>query len=52
MVNEMFIEAMDVLQVYIKIAFADITDYVTFGKKRSRLSENQDHCLMKMIIRL
>lgn len=29
----MFIEAMDVLQVYIKIAFADITDYVTFGKR-------------------
>jgi phage terminase small subunit len=24
---------MDVLQVYVKIAFADITDYVTFGKR-------------------
>ncbi|MCP6683783.1 terminase small subunit [Bacillus nakamurai] len=33
MVNKVFIEAMDVLQVYVKIAFADITDYVTFGKK-------------------
>lgn len=52
MVNEMFIEAMDVLQVYIKIAFADITDYVTFGKKRSRLSGNRVRCLMKMITRL
>lgn len=33
MVGEIFVEAMDVLQVYVKIAFADITDYVTFGKK-------------------
>lgn len=33
MVNKVFVEAMDVLQVYVKIAFADITDYVTFGKK-------------------
>ncbi|MEK3973709.1 terminase small subunit [Psychrobacillus sp. FSL K6-1267] len=28
-----FIDAMDVLDKYIKIAFADITDYTTFGKK-------------------
>lgn len=28
-----FIDAMDVLNKYIKIAFADITDYATFGKK-------------------
>jgi phage terminase small subunit len=33
MTNELFIDAMDVLQKYIKIAFADITDYATFGKK-------------------
>lgn len=33
MVNKVFVEAMDVLQVYVKIAFADITDYVTFGKR-------------------
>ncbi|MFO6495017.1 MULTISPECIES: terminase small subunit [Bacillus] len=33
MVGEIFVEAMDVLHVYVKIAFADITDYVTFGKK-------------------
>lgn len=51
MVNEVFIEAMDVLQVYVKIAFADITDYVTFGKKRCRPSESRDRCLMKMITR-
>ncbi len=28
-----FIDAMDVLNKYIKIAFADITDYATFGRK-------------------
>ncbi len=33
MTNELFIDAMDVLNKYIKIAFADITDFVEFGKK-------------------
>jgi phage terminase small subunit len=33
MTSDIFIEAMDVLQKYIKIAFSDITDYLTFGKK-------------------
>jgi len=33
MTNELFIDAMDVLKKYIAIAFADITDYVTFGRK-------------------
>jgi phage terminase small subunit len=28
-----FIDAMDILDKYIKIAFADITDFVTYGKK-------------------
>ena len=33
MTNGVFIDAMDVLKVYVKIAFADITDYAVFGKK-------------------
>lgn len=33
MTNELFIDAMDVLNKYIKIAFADITEYVKFGQK-------------------
>jgi phage terminase small subunit len=33
MTTDIFVEAMDVLNKYIKIAFADITDYVTFGQK-------------------
>lgn len=31
--EEIFIDAMDVLNKYIKIAFSDITDFVTFGQK-------------------
>jgi phage terminase small subunit len=56
MVNEVFIEAMDVLQVYVKIAFADITDYVTFGKKEVQavgksgpLFDEDDNPIMKEV---
>ena len=31
--TEIFLEATDVIQEYMKMAFADITDYVTFGQK-------------------
>ncbi|MGE6850766.1 terminase small subunit [Bacillus tropicus] len=33
LVENVFVEAMDVLKEYIKIAFADITNYITFGQK-------------------
>ncbi|THE09935.1 terminase [Bacillus timonensis] len=33
MVNGVFVEAMDVLNKYIKIAFSDINDFLTFGQK-------------------
>lgn len=33
LVENVFVEAMDVLNEYIKIAFADITNYITFGQK-------------------
>lgn len=33
MQEELFVDAMDVLNQYIKIAFSDITDFVTFGQK-------------------
>ncbi|MGN4719669.1 terminase small subunit [Bacillus cereus group sp. MYBK226-2] len=33
LVENVFIEALDVLKEYIKIAFADITNYVTFGQR-------------------
>ncbi|WP_419882776.1 terminase small subunit [Peribacillus sp. B-H-3] len=31
--NDLFLEAADVLNKYIKIAFSDMTDYLTFGQK-------------------
>lgn len=33
MTQDIFIDAMDVLKKYIEIAFADVTDYVTFGQR-------------------
>jgi phage terminase small subunit len=33
MTDELFLDAMDVLYKYIKIAFADITDFLAFGQK-------------------
>jgi phage terminase small subunit len=33
MTHDIFVEAMDVLNVYVKIAFTDITDYLKFGQK-------------------
>lgn len=33
MANELFIEAIDILNKYIKIAFSDITDFLTFGQR-------------------
>lgn len=36
MQSELFIDAMDILERYIKIAFADITDYVKFGQRQQQ----------------
>lgn len=33
MTDELYIEAMDVLSKYVKIAFSNITDFLTFGQK-------------------
>lgn len=33
MATELYVDAMDVLQKWVKIAFTDITDYLTFGQK-------------------
>jgi phage terminase small subunit len=33
MTQGLFVDAMDVLNKWVKIAFADVTDYLTFGKK-------------------
>jgi phage terminase small subunit len=41
--QELFIDAMDVLNKYIQIAFADITDYVEFGNREMTKKEIVDH---------
>jgi phage terminase small subunit len=38
--DELFIDAMDVLQRYIKIAFADMTDFVDFGTQDQPLTNS------------
>jgi phage terminase small subunit len=41
--QELFIDAMDILNKYIQIAFADITDYVEFGNREMTKKEIVDH---------
>ncbi|MDO6634277.1 MULTISPECIES: terminase small subunit [Bacillus] len=41
LVENVFVEAMDVLKEYIKIAFADITNYVTFGQREVELEPEE-----------
>lgn len=37
MTQDIFIDAMDVLSKYVKIAFADITDYIEFGQRKEQV---------------
>lgn len=37
MTEGIFVDAMDVLQKWVKIAFADVTDYLTFGQKKQQV---------------
>lgn len=41
MCRDLYIDALDVLNRYIKIAFADITDYLTFGRKEVQVHGQQ-----------
>ncbi|HDX9654337.1 TPA: terminase small subunit [Bacillus wiedmannii] len=41
LVGNIFVEAMDVLNEYIKIAFADITNYVIFGQREVELEPEE-----------
>lgn len=42
MTSDVFIEARDVLEKYIKIAFTDITDYLSFGRKEVLTGYTED----------
>ncbi|MES9781142.1 terminase small subunit [Bacillus thuringiensis] len=41
LVENVFVEALDVLKEYIKIAFADITNYVTFGQREVEFQDDE-----------
>ncbi|MUK89142.1 terminase [Ornithinibacillus sp. L9] len=56
MTDSLFLDAMDVLRKYATIAFADITDFVTFGKKEVQemgmfgpLEDEEGNPLMKEV---
>lgn len=42
MAQDVFIDAMDVLNKYIKIAFTDITDYLSFGRKEIEVDRDKE----------
>ncbi|PDZ06584.1 terminase [Bacillus cereus] len=42
LIENVFVEAMDVLKEYIKIAFADITNYVTFGQREIEIKVGEN----------
>jgi phage terminase small subunit len=42
MTQDIFIDAMDVLNKWVKIAFADITDFLTFGRKNIEVGEDEE----------
>ncbi|PGF06493.1 terminase [Bacillus pseudomycoides] len=49
LVENVFVEAMDVLKEYIKIAFADITNYVTFGQREVEFESEDGTTVTRMM---
>jgi len=49
LVENVFVEAMDVLKEYIKIAFADITNYITFGQREVEFQDDEGNQFTRMI---
>ncbi|HDR7669575.1 TPA: terminase small subunit [Bacillus wiedmannii] len=49
LVENVFVEAMDVLKEYIKIAFADITNYVTFGQREVEFQDDEGNPFTRMM---
>ncbi|PEU35484.1 terminase small subunit [Bacillus toyonensis] len=49
LVENVFVEAMDVLKEYIKIAFADITNYVTFGQREVEFESEDGTPITRMM---
>ncbi|PEB19717.1 terminase [Bacillus toyonensis] len=49
LIENVFVEAMDVLKEYIKIAFADITNYVTFGQREVEFESEDGTPITRMM---
>ncbi|EEM68497.1 Phage terminase small subunit [Bacillus thuringiensis serovar andalousiensis BGSC 4AW1] len=49
LVENVFVEALDVLKEYIKIAFADITNYVTFGQREVEFQDDEGNQFTRMM---
>ncbi|MGG1339895.1 terminase small subunit [Bacillus toyonensis] len=49
LIENVFVEAMDVLKEYIKIAFADITNYVNFGQREVEFEDDDGNQFTRMM---
>ncbi|MCC2341874.1 terminase small subunit [Bacillus tropicus] len=49
LVENVFVEAMDVLKEYIKIAFADITNYLNFGQREITIQDDEGNEVTRVV---
>ncbi|HDR7640746.1 TPA: terminase small subunit [Bacillus wiedmannii] len=49
LVENVFVEAMDVLKEYIKIAFADITNYLNFGQREITFQDDDGNEVTRLV---
>lgn len=49
LVENVFVEAMDVLKEYIKIAFADITNYINFGQREITFEDDNGNEVTRLV---
>ncbi|HFK1476715.1 TPA: terminase small subunit [Bacillus paranthracis] len=49
LVENVFVEAMDVLKEYIKIAFADITNYLNFGQREIIIQDDEGNEVTRVV---
>lgn len=49
LIENVFVEAMDVLKEYIKIAFADITNYLNFGQREITIQDDEGNEVTRVV---
>lgn len=49
LIESVFVEAMDVLKEYIKIAFADITNYLNFGQREITIQDDEGNEVTRLV---